>query len=150
MLVGTVGILVPAVPGLVLVWLAALLWATEQQTRTGWSVLALATVLYAAGLAARYVVPGRRMRAAGVDTRVVAVAAAVALVGFFVVPVLGAPLGFVGAIYLLERRRQRSHAAAWTATVQALRAVGLSMGIELATAAAITATWVAGVVISPP
>lgn len=145
MLVGTMGIVLPVVPGLLLVWLAALVWATEQQTGTGWTMLAVATTAYAVGLVGQYVVPGRRMRAAGLDTRVVAAAALVAAVGFFVIPVVGAPIGFVGAIYLLERRRRRAHAPARAATVQALRAVGLSMGIELATALAIIGTWAVGV-----
>jgi uncharacterized protein YqgC (DUF456 family) len=141
MVVGTVGIVVPVLPGLVVVWGATLAWAFARQDGPGWLVFGIATVLYAVGLVAKYVLPGRRMKAAGVDGAVVAVALAVAVLGFFVVPVAGAPLGFVLAVYVLELAKQREHRAAWRATGQAIRAVGLNMGIELATAFAIIATW---------
>ncbi len=150
MLVGTVGIVVPVLPGLFVVWGATLVWAFERQDGPGWLVFGIATVLYAVGLVAQYLVPGRRMKTAGVDGIIVAVALAVAVVGFFVVPVVGAPLGFVLAIYVLERIKRGSHAAAWRATTQAIRAVLLSTGIELATAFAIIATWAVGVYATRP
>jgi hypothetical protein len=66
-------------------------------------------------------------------------------VGFFVIPVLGAFLGFPLGIYLAERAKLGTHAAAWPATKQALKAIGLSMGIELVTGLAVAITWVIGV-----
>src|SRR5690349_10520960 len=141
MLVGTVGVVVPVLPGLFVVWGATLVWALERQDGPGWLVLGIATLAYAVGLVAQYLLPGRRMRSAGVGGWIVAVALGVSVVGFFVVPVVGAPLGFVLAIYLLERVKHREHAAAWRATTQAMRAVALNIGIELATAFAIIATW---------
>ena len=150
MLVGTVGIVVPVLPGLFLVWGATLVWALERQDGPGWLVLGVATVLYAVGLVAQYLLPGRRMRSAGVQGWIVAVALVVAVLGFFVVPVVGAPLGFVLAIYLLERVKHHEHAAAWRATAQAIRAVALNIGIELATAFAIIATWAVAVYVTRP
>lgn len=141
MIVGTVGVVVPVLPGLVVVWGATLLWALERQDGAGWLTLGIATIVYAVGLVAKYLLPGRRMRTAGVDAVIVAVALVVAVVGFFVVPVVGAPVGFVLAIYVLELVKRREHAGAWRATVSAVRAVGLSIGVELATAFAIIATW---------
>jgi hypothetical protein len=52
-------------------------------------------------------------------------------------------------IYLVEHSRSRDAAAAWAATKTALRAVLLSVGIELAAGLAIAATWVVGVLLSP-
>ena len=150
MIVGTVGIVVPVLPGLIVVWGATLVWAFERQDGPGWLVLGIATVLYAVGLVAKYVLPGRRMKSAGVDGAVVAVARAVAVLGFFVVPVVGAPLGFVLAVYVLELVKHREHGAAWRATGQAIRAVGLNIGIELATAFAIIATWGVAVYVTGP
>lgn len=150
MLVGTVGIVVPVLPGLFVVWGATLVWAFERQDGPGWLVLGLATVAYAVGLVAQYLLPGRRMRSAGVEGWIVAVALAVAVVGFFVVPVVGAPVGFVVAVYLLERVKHREHGAAWRATTQAMRAVALNVGIELATAFAIIATWAVAVYVTRP
>ncbi|MEO7754319.1 MAG: DUF456 domain-containing protein [Terracoccus sp.] len=147
MVVGTIGIVVPVLPGLLLVWAGTLLYAYEMHDTAGWVVFAVATLLYAAGLVAQYVLPGRRLRAAGVATPVIAVALAVGVLGFFVIPVVGAPIGFIGAIYLIERVTHRDHASAWRATTQALRAVVLNLGIELGTALAILTTWVVGVLV---
>lgn len=150
MLVGIVGIVVPVLPGLLVVWAATLVWALEQQTRTGWVTFGVATVVFALGLAAQFVFPKRRLRDAGVETKVIAVALVVAVIGLFVIPLVGAPIGFVGAVYLLERIRHREHARAWAATKQAIRAVLLNMGIELLTALTIIAAWVVGVWVSRP
>lgn len=141
MLVGTAGIVLPVLPGLLVVWLAFLVWAIDQPDGSGWGAFAGASTLYAVGLVAKYVYPGRRLRSAGVQTWVIAVSAVVAVVGLFVIPVVGAPVGFVGAIYLIELVRRRGHYGAWGATKQALRAVGLSVGIELVTALALITVW---------
>ena len=45
MLVGTVGIVVPVLPGLFLVWAAPLLWAFEVHSTAGWVVFEIATIL---------------------------------------------------------------------------------------------------------
>lgn len=145
MLVGTLGIVIPVLPGLLLVWGGALIWAIEQQSQTGWIVLGVATVAYAAGLAAQYLVPGRRMRAAGIGSWTILIALGVGVVGFFVIPVVGAPIGFVAAVYGIERLRIRESGRAWEATKHALRAVMLNIGIELAAALAIMTTWLVGV-----
>lgn len=150
MVVGTVGVVLPILPGLLIVWAATLLWAVEVGSSTGWIVLGITSALYAGGLVTQYLVPGRRLRAAGVATPTLVVALLVAGVGFFVVPVVGGPLGFVAGIYLVEQLRYREHPRAWRATGQAVRAVMLSMGIELLTALAIMTTWLVAVWVSRP
>ncbi|GAA6525728.1 DUF456 domain-containing protein [Intrasporangium sp. DVR] len=150
MIVGTVGIVVPVLPGLLLVWAATLLWAATSQSTGGWVVFGLATAIYAMGLVSQYVIPGRRMRATGVDSRILAVALVAAVVGLFVIPLVGAPIAFVGTVYLLERAKHRRHDRAWTATRHAVRAVMLNMGIELLTALLIIGTWAIGVFLTRP
>jgi uncharacterized protein YqgC (DUF456 family) len=150
MLVGTAGVVLPVLPGLAVVWGAVAVWALLLREPVGWVVLAVATLVLAGGLLAKYLVPGRRMTTAGVDATIVAVAAVVAVVGFFVVPVVGAPLGFVLTVYLLELLKHREHTVARRATGQAVRAVVLSMGIELLTALGIITTWAVGVYATRP
>jgi uncharacterized protein YqgC (DUF456 family) len=145
MLIGLIGIVIPLLPGLLLVWGAVLLWAIEAQSRVGWLILGIATVLALCGSLLQYLLPGRRMARAGVTTSSIVVGAALAVVGFFVIPVLGAFLGFPLGIYLAERVKLGSHARAWPSTKQALKAIVLSVGIELLTGLAIATTWVVGV-----
>jgi uncharacterized protein YqgC (DUF456 family) len=144
-LLGLIGIAVPVMPGLLLVWAAVLLWASEAQTMAGWVVFGVATALATAGFLLQYLLPGRRMRQAGVTTSTTMAGAALGVVGFFVVPVIGAFLGFALGVYLAERVKLGTHAAALPSTRQALKAIGLSMGIELITGLAIATTWVIGV-----
>lgn len=147
-LVGLVGVIVPVLPGVLLVWAAVVVWSSERQDPTGWLVLAVATVVLALGQVAKYVLPGRRLSRAGVPTSTTLAGAALGLVGFFVVPVLGLPLGFVLGVYLRERARLHRHDLALVSTRQALHAAGWSVLIELGTGLLIAATWVIGVVIS--
>jgi uncharacterized protein YqgC (DUF456 family) len=67
------------------------------------------------------------------------------VVGFFVVPVIGLFVGFVLGIYASEYQRIGARAA-WPSTRAALRAVGWSILIELASALVATAVWIAGVI----
>jgi len=115
--VGLVGIVVPVLPGLLLVWAGIAVWSTERQDATGWAVLAIVTLLAAAGTALKYLLPGRRMRAEGVPTGTMLAGGALGLVGFFVVPVVGLFLGFILGVYLAERGRLGQHRAAWSSTV---------------------------------
>ena len=111
MLVGTVGIVVPVLPGLFVVWGATLVWAFERQDGPGWLVLGIATAVVCRG--PRRAVP--RPRAPDEGRRASTASSSPwrwssAVVGFFVVPVVGAPLGFVLAVYVLERIKHREHA----------------------------------------
>jgi hypothetical protein len=145
MLVGLIGIVVPLLPGLLLVWAAVLVWSCGVQTPAGWVVFGIATVLALSGFLLQYLLPGRRLASAGVTMSSTLAGAALGVVGFFLVPVVGAFLGFALGLYLAERIRLHTHTAAWPSTKAALRAIGLSIGIELLTGLAIAITWVIGV-----
>lgn len=146
-LVGLVGILVPVLPGSVLVLCAILVWSVDRGGAGAWTVLAVATALIALGTVVKYAVPGRRLKYAGVPTSTLALGALAGLLGFFVVPVIGLVLGFVAGVYAAERRRLGA-GAAWPSTKAALRAVGLSIAIELLAAVLATGAWVVGVVLT--
>jgi len=147
-LLGLVGIAVPVLPGLTLVWAGVLLWSVGSGTTAGWVVLGVVTLLALAGFTLQYLLPGRRLRAAGVTTSTTVAAVLLGTVGFFLVPVVGAVLGFVLGVYLAERAKLGAHQQAWQSTRQALAAVGLSIGIQLGTGLAITGTWVVGLLVA--
>jgi uncharacterized protein YqgC (DUF456 family) len=142
---GLVGIVVAVLPGLLLVWGAVAVWAFVEQTVAGWIVLALATLATTGALIAKYLVPGRQLRDAGVPKRTILVGAVAALIGFVVVPVVGLPLGFVVGVYGVERLRLRAHDRSWESTKHALKAIGLSVLIELGAGLSIAALWLLAV-----
>ncbi|WP_416958276.1 DUF456 domain-containing protein [Nocardioides sp. T5] len=142
--VGIAGIIVPVLPGTILVLAAILVWALEIGTSTGWAVFAVATLFLVVGSVVKYLVPGRHLKAAGVPTRTLVAGGVLAFVGFFVVPVIGMFIGFVLGVYVAERARVGG-ALAWPSTKGALRAVGVSIMIELVAAFLAAVAWAAGV-----
>jgi uncharacterized protein YqgC (DUF456 family) len=144
--VGLFGIVVPVLPGTILVALAVFVWASEEGTAESWSTFAAAALCLAVGAVVKYVVPGRRLKAA-VPTRTLVVGGLGAVVGFFVIPVVGALAGFPLGIYLAERVRVGG-AGAWPSTRAALRAMASSILIELVAALAATAVWLAGLAVA--
>lgn len=144
-LVGLVGVIVPILPGLVLVLAAILVWAISEGSTTGWTVFAVAALLIVAGSVVKYAVPNRRLKTTGIPSSTTWFGVAVGVVGFFVIPVIGLFIGFVLGVYLAEYRRVGG-AAAWPSTKESLRAVGVSILIELAAGVLAALVWVAGVV----
>jgi uncharacterized protein YqgC (DUF456 family) len=144
--VGLFGIVVPVLPGTVIVLLGFLVWASETSTTESWTVFALAAAVLAAGLVGKYAVPGRRLKAA-VPTSTLVVGGLFAVVGFFVIPVVGMLVGFPIGVYVAERVRVGA-AGAWPSTRSALRALAHSILIELVAALVATAVWIAGVAAS--
>jgi len=140
-LVGVAGVVIPGLPGGLLVVAAVLVWAGVEQTAGAWTTFAIATGFVAASQVIRYVVPGRRMRDAGVPMSTLALGAVLGVIGFFVVPVIGLFLGFVLGVYLAERRRAGSTGDARSSTTLALKAVGLFVLIELAGVMLAAVTW---------
>lgn len=141
--VGLVGVLIPLMPGSTLVVGAILVWAAFTGNGTGWAVFVIAACLVAVGGVLKYLIPGRRLQVSGVPNRTLLLGGVLGIVGFFVIPVIGLPIGFVLGIYLAEVQRVGGERA-WPATVEALKAVGLGMLIELCFASLAALTWLIG------
>jgi uncharacterized protein len=143
--VGLVGIVLPLLPGTLLVFGAIAVWAVVENNVTAWVTLAVVSVLLGVATLIKYLWPMRRMRAADVRTLSLVAGAVLGIIGFFVIPVLGLVIGFVLGVYLAELAKRRDQAVAWTSTKHAVKGVALSVGVELAGALLATVAWVAGV-----
>ncbi|GID27306.1 DUF456 domain-containing protein [Paractinoplanes brasiliensis] len=143
--VGVVGVVIPVVPGLLLSWAGVLLWAIfgEGSDAVRWLVLVVATAVALLGGLIKYLVPGRRLKTAGVPNSALLAGGLLGVIGFFVIPVLGLPLGFVLGVYLVERVRL-GPGQAWSSTKYALHAAGMAMLIEFTAALAVAVVWVFG------
>jgi uncharacterized protein YqgC (DUF456 family) len=140
MAVGLVGIVVPVLPGLPVIWGAGLVWALAEDGAARWLVLAVLTVLLAVGTVARYVLAARSM--GGKVPRLTMLAAAVGgVVGMVVIPVVGMPVGGVVGVYVAELRRTGNRPAAWASTKKVMLAFGIGMAVELAAGIAMVVTW---------
>ncbi len=145
--VGLLGIILPILPGAAIVLGAILAWALVEKTTTGWVVLGVAATVIVVTQVLKYVLPERHLRGQGVPWTSSAVGVVVGIVGFFVVPVIGLPLGYVVGVFVTETIRRRSLRLGWRATVAALKAVGISTVIEFAGALVAAYAWAAGVLL---
>ncbi|MEU1515922.1 DUF456 domain-containing protein [Streptomyces sp. NPDC005811] len=144
-LLGLCGVLVPGVPGSWFVWSAVLWWALKDPQPVAWWVLVGATVVLFLSQVVRWALPPRRLRESGATPRMAVYAGVGALLGFFLVPVLGAIPGFMGGIYLCERLRLGRHGEARAALRTAMRSGGSSVLAELFTCLLITGAWLGAV-----
>ena len=146
MLVGLVGVLLPVLPGLLLIGLAGLAWAgLDGGGAARWTVFAAMIVVLLVGTLAKYVLPARSARTTGAPRSTVLFGAVGAIVGFFVIPVVGLVIGGVGAVFLAEHRRLGDAGSAWRSTRAVLVGVGVGVLIELAAGLLAILVWVAGV-----
>lgn len=145
-LVGLLGVIVPILPGTLLIFGAIAVWAFLTGGAVAWTVFAIATVALAVTTIVKYTWPGKRLQQAGVPTRSLILGGVLGIVGFFVVPVIGLVLGFLLGMYLSEVQRHRTHAGAWRSTVEATKAVGLSILVELFGALIAAGAWLTAVV----
>jgi uncharacterized protein YqgC (DUF456 family) len=141
------GVVLPVLPGLALEVGVILVWAALKGGAVAWGVAIVALVLATIGTIVKYAIPKRRLNEVGIPNRTLLLATAVAIVGLFVIPVIGAPIGFVATIYLGERARVGPERA-WPATRSSLGAVATSIGIELATGLLIAAVWFGAVLLT--
>ena len=142
---GIVGVVVPVLPGALLAWAAIAVWALAVGSATAWAVLAAATLAIGVAQVVKFLVPGRRLRDAGIPRRSIAAGVVLAVVGFFVIPFVGLFIGFPLGVYVEERRRLGRHASASRSTREALRALGLSIVIELSATVIAAGAWLAAV-----
>ena len=143
--VGLAGIVVPILPGGLLVFGAIVVWALVERTTVAWVTLAIAAALFVTAEVIKYTWPVKRMRAADVRTSILLIGAVCGIIGFFVIPVIGLLIGFVAGVFVAELITRHDAARAWASTVHALKGVALSVGVELTGALLAAATWAVAV-----
>lgn len=146
--VGLAGILVPLLPGTLLVWAAIAVWAFMVGDAVAWTVLGVSTAVLGAGILVKYLWPVKRMRSADVSGWTLAAGGVAGIVGFFVIPVAGLLVGFVLGVYVAELVRRRDLSRALVATKHAVKGAVLSVGVELAAGLLATTAWVVGLILT--
>ncbi|MGC5380584.1 DUF456 domain-containing protein [Micromonospora sp. DT68] len=148
-LAGLAGVVVPGLPALPLCWGGVLVWAIFGGAGPGgWAVFAAATLVAVTGTVVKYAWPGRNLKRTGVPTMTLLAGGLLGIIGFFVVPIVGLVLGFVGGVWAAERLRLGDSRLAWPSTKQAVKAAGLSMLVEFAACTAVAALWLAGLLVT--
>ncbi|MEL4356571.1 MULTISPECIES: DUF456 domain-containing protein [unclassified Luteococcus] len=141
-LIGLCGIIVPALPGSLTVGLGALVWAIWGNSSWGWIAFGIAAVLLVIGMASSALLTKRDLDRREIPQWPVFVGLACGLVGAFVLPALGLPIGFVVGLLCAELVRVRDVGQALSTSITAIKAIGTGMLVELS--CAMTATAVLG------
>lgn len=141
MAIGLVGVVVPFVPGTLLIAIAVAGWAISDDGR--WLPAVVALAILGTGTLVKYLVPAKRMRDSGVPTLTIVVGAFAGVAGFFLIPVVGLPVGFVLGIYLMQRL-SGPHEVAWASTKAAVIAIGVAVAIELTAGLLAIVVWLIG------
>ncbi|MBB5830298.1 DUF456 domain-containing protein [Brachybacterium aquaticum] len=145
--VGLTGIIVPVLPGTITIVIATLIWAIVLGGAPAWIAFALVLVFSAIGMATSYVLTGRRLHAAEVPMRPIYIAIACAIVGFFVIPFLGLPIGFLVGLYVAESLRLKDWKKGLDNTIIALKALGLGILIEFGMAMLSSITFAVAIIV---
>lgn len=147
-LLGLAGVVVQVLPGTLLVLGAILVWSLVTGGAAAWVVLAVAVVAVVGANVGKYLLAARHLSRAEVPGSTLWWGGLGAVVGFFVIPVVGLVVGFLLAVFLAEQLRRREPREAWRATVAAMRATGLTILVELGGALVATAAWLVGVLVT--
>lgn len=124
-----------------------LIWAIVVGGWTSWVAFAMVLVFGAAGMTASYLLTGRRLQAAEVPMWPVLVGLASGIVGIFVIPFLGLPIGFLIGLYVSEALRLQDWSKAITSAWVAIKALGVGILIEFSLAMLSTITFAVAVVV---
>lgn len=148
MVIGIFGTVVPLLPGLPIVWAAALVYGlVEGFGIVGWICFAIITIVGVAGAIAGVVVPQRKVQGGGAPFSTTVVGVIGGIVGFFVIPIVGIVVGGVMGVLVAERLRTGDWNQAWASTKRALVGFGVGALVQMGAGVVMMLTWVAWAVI---
>ena len=147
MAVGILGTIVPPLPGIALTWISLFIWTIfDGGGTTRWIIFMLATGLFLGSLATKAAVPVVTGAKIGKDN--ILVSLLMGIIGFFVIPVVGLPIGYALGVFITESGRERNVALAWQRTVNTLKAFGFATLTQLACAMGISILWLTGLILT--
>ncbi|MGY5765441.1 DUF456 domain-containing protein [Brachybacterium sp. DNPG3] len=145
--VGLTGIIVPVLPGTITIVIATLVWAIVVGGWPAWIAFAVVLVLGAIGMTSSYVLTGRKLKQAEVPMWPVLVGLAAGIVGIFVIPFVGLPIGFLVGLYVSEALRLKDWKKGLDNAVVAIKALGIGIAIEFSLAMLSTIAFAIAVVV---
>jgi hypothetical protein len=109
MLFGLFGLIIPVVPGLVIIWVAALGYGIASGFGTlGWIMFAIISLLMVAGSVIDNVLMGTQARQSGASWVSIAAALVFGIAGNFVLPVIGGLIAALLALFIAEWIRRKN------------------------------------------
>ncbi len=142
MLAGWLGLLIVVVPGLVIIWSAALVYGLAVGFNTvGWVLFAIMTVLMIAGSVIDNILIGASAKQKGASWWSIAAALVGAIIGTIVLPPLGGLLFAMIALFILEYLRVKDLRKALTTTGSMAVGCGWAVVARLGIGAVMIGLW---------
>lgn len=143
MVVGVAGTVLPVVPGLWLILAAGMVYGVATGFGVaGWVALGVMAMLAIGGSLVTVVLPQRRATRVGVPMWGQALAATLAVVGLFVIPLVGAMVGFVIGILIASLRETGDVRSAIPVAFATLVTMLVASAIQFASGVAMFVTWI--------
>jgi len=144
MLVGLVGVVIPFLPGLPLIVVAAFAWVVAGGSDTGqWVVFIIVAAIAVAAMVVGSALPARRASGAGTSGWVLAAGAVGLVVGAIVIPIVGALIGWPVGVFVAELLRTRHVPTAVATTRATLVGMGIGIAIQFGGGVLAVAIWAA-------
>ena len=124
---------------------ALLGWGWILGSAASWTTAAVGIVIAAIGWSASAVLTGRSLKRQRIPRGSILVALVCAVVGMFLIPIVGLFVGFAGGLLVSEFARRRDLRAAVRASGSALKATGVGILVEFGCAALAASVWTLGV-----
>ena len=142
MLIALAGVVIPVLPGLALIWGAALFYGFQVGFGPGGVVvMVVLSVLLAVSVGAGIVLPSRAAVESGASKRSQWAGLVGAVIGFFAIPVVGLVVGALAGVLIAEYGRTGDWAAARTATIGLAKGFGVSTLVQLALGVIMIGVW---------
>jgi uncharacterized protein YqgC (DUF456 family) len=142
MAVGLIGVLVPVLPGLMLIWSVALIYGLIVGFgASGLSAMVVLSLIVVLSVVKSVILPRRAAAGAGASGWSQFGAVAGGVVGFFLVPVIGLILGALAGMVATEYSVKGNWEDAWTATKATAKGFGISALIDLVLGMVMITAW---------
>lgn len=147
MLAALLGAIVPAFPGIILAWFAALVFGLVVGfDPAGIAFMTVITAVAVANYVAMVRIPQKTTEARGAKRSSVVAGAVGAIVGFFVIPIIGFVIGGAAGVFAAEWYSKRDTSAALASTRGVVLGFGVSTLTQVAAGVLIAIVWAAWVV----
>jgi uncharacterized protein len=145
--VAVLGTVFPILPGSVLTIITLIAWAWILGSPAAWTAAIVGVGLAVAGMSASAVLTGRKMRREQIPNGPIVVGVVCAIVGMFVIPVVGLFVGFAAGLLVAELVRRRDVKSAVRSSWEALKSMGLGILVEFTCASLAASSFAIGTLV---
>lgn len=142
MALGLASVIVPVLPGILVIWAAALAYGFAVGFGAlGWVTMVVMTIGVICSLVTSVIIPRSAAAEFGASGKSQLLGLVLGIIGFFVVPVIGLFLGALLGVFLGEYHRLEEGEAAWRATKAVAKGFGKSALVDVGLGVVMVSVW---------